>query len=162
MNTKENEKENGQCAFTPRPIPRSRIASDGAEKTMESISEFILYFGIGVAVVLLLVGVVGAAEDKGLMVFLGAAIAAVPIFMGSICMWAALKVFANISLRLKTLQEAFADTGASEDYLQVGDIIIRNLDGMEYYIKEIRPEGIIIDTEDGLRQLTSEDYTLKQ
>lgn len=184
METKENQKE--EKDFVPRMIPNSHILSDSAEDIMKGMAVVILLVGL-ISTIVLLFTVCVTKVPKGYyseeIVFnpIGFAIT-VATLLGSLATWAALNVFANISLRLKTLQEAFSDTivlekqekpsqaessnskSIREMNLKPGDIIIRNFDGKEYEVKEVRSDTILIYTGmiGGYRALSPDAFKLKE
>ncbi|MBR1593280.1 MAG: hypothetical protein IJ659_00715 [Alloprevotella sp.] len=171
---------------SPRLIPQGRILSDSAESTLKGIAIFILIAGLFMTLLLFFTvcftkvpkgyyGEETSFNPQGFAI-------TVATLLSSLATWAALNVFANISLRLKTLQEVFADATAvgtqpeapkdtrpksvrlGEMDLKPGDTIVRNIDGKEYEVKEVRSDAVLIYTGmlGGYRALSPDEFTLKK
>lgn len=160
--------------------------SSSAENTLSTVASVVLVGGILLSIFIFIYYIVEANElssaysaygyrvssgQEGAIILQGF-LYSVAVFIATLTWWAIMKVFVNISLRLKGLQETMPlksyykdstndyEATINNTWLHVGDEVIRNKNGQKYKIKELRENGDVIL--DGLPNilLQPDDYTL--
>ena len=130
--------------------------SSGAENTLKTVSTIILIGGI-VAALILMFGMEEHAIGIG---------AGIGIFLSSLASWATLNVIANISLRLKAIQETMPLKMISPEDIKVepaptdavtsakteektsvnkGDIVISRMTKQQYKVEDVKDGMIYIN-----------------
>lgn len=133
-----------------------KAISDGSESTLKTVATIFLVCGIIVAL-----AVIFASENKMMGI-----IYAIATFVGSLATWATLDVIANISLRLKSIQESMPlrliepstapakgkkpaeekpEDVAEKTTVAPGDYVISRMTKARYQVEDVKGDKIFIN-----------------